>query len=73
MTRDTKKSFDCVAMKRRAQCDLNMELAGQPLGEQVATFSRMAASTPLWKNLVKAQGQRSKQSARNRSPRRSAG
>jgi hypothetical protein len=52
------ESLDCVAVKRRAQRALTKSLAGKSPDEQAELIHRLAARTPLWQSLTKAQPRR---------------
>lgn len=63
--------LDCVAEKRRAQRQLAKALAGKSPDEQARILHRLAAQTPLWKELSKARVGRPPRSDRGK--RRSTG
>jgi hypothetical protein len=71
----TKKpeTIDCVEVKRRAQRKLAKTLAGKTPEEQVETLRRMAAQSPLWKQLAKPDRPRSPRTARTPRKRHSTG
>jgi len=65
------ETLDCVAVKRRAQRALAQALAGKSPDEQASILHRLAAQTPLWKSLARAE--RPPKTARERAKRRSTG
>ena len=67
------ETLDCVAVKRRAQRGLAKALAGKSPDEQAKTLHRLAAQSPLWKELSKAPAQRPSKAVRAHSKRRSTG
>lgn len=65
------ESLDCVAVKRRAQRALVKALAGKSPNEQAKILHRLAAQSPLWKELSKARAERPTRAARGHGRRRS--
>lgn len=50
----SKKAFDCVEFKRKAQCEIYEQIKGLPASEEIAWFQRKAASGRLgewWQNV----------------------
>jgi hypothetical protein len=45
----TKKTFDCVAFKRKVQAEIHEEIKGLSVQEQIEYFRRAAESGPLGK------------------------
>ena len=53
----TKKTFDCVAFKRRAQAQIYEDIKNMPFEQEIAYFSRRAQNGKLsdwWKKIKKA-------------------
>ncbi len=67
------ESFDCIAVKRRAQRALTKALSGKSPGEQIETVHCLAAQSPFWKELSKARSERPPRAVRTHEKRRSAG
>ena len=67
------ESLDCVAVKRRAQRALAKALAGKSPAEQAKTLHRLAAQTPLWKELSNERAGRPWKTVRTPGKRRSTG
>lgn len=53
------KAFDCLAYKRRVQCEIYEEIKGLDFQEERAYFQRRAEEGPLgqWWKRIKAAGQ----------------
>jgi hypothetical protein len=66
-----RESLDCVAVKQRAQRKLARALAGKPPEAQVELLQRLAAKTPLWKDLVEPRAKPAPKAVRPRGKRRS--
>ena len=59
----TKKTFDCIAFKQKAQERIYEEIKDMSWEEEVTYFQRAAKSGPLgswWKRVQEAQEQRKK-------------
>ena len=55
----TKKTFDCIAFKRKAQTQIYKEIRGMSPQSQIAYFTRKAGAGRLgkwWKKVRKASG-----------------
>jgi hypothetical protein len=67
------ETFDCVAVKRRAQRTLARALAGESPDEQTEVLHHLAGQSPLWKSIAKARTARPPRAARAYAKRRSTG